>query len=199
MKYLSLILLTIASLAFAVGPTVIDSDGARQLTDASESVSGLVKAGKLPGITDGNAISSGYVGEEKEIIRPFSSKTNIDNNTDMNVVDDTLDLTPGKWMISGAVGFSGNSNTVTQFIIGVSTTSATLPNSSLTLTPDSNGQIRINSYVSAGGLSMSGFTGVIPVYTVNISSSVSLYLVINMNGVSNGVHDVHGFLKAIRI
>jgi hypothetical protein len=124
-------------------------------------ISGLVPALGLPGRTDGVAIAAGYVGETKRSYKASNASQNISSATwtnlkDESVVDATVTLTAGVWLIlanvslGGSVSTADNSKTIavsefsgtttTDHLFGVNSSNALNP----TVSNDSSSYIQFS-------------------------------------------------------
>lgn len=155
---------------------------------ASDTQYGLVKGGQVPGITDASTIASGYLGEVIEETRLAASAIGLTTSTVANVTSTALTLTPGKWVIEANVGLTGSATAVGTIIVGISTTSATLPGA------DDRG-FSLNS-----GHDLSGSDAMVPVRSkiVNISSNTTYYLVI-FTTFPSGTCSAYGKISGRRI
>lgn len=163
------------------------------------SVGFPVSARNVVGDVSGTAVPSGYIGETIIISRTYAAKTAIPaTGVAGNVIASTLNLTAGKWEISGAVGMDvGGVPTITDAVAFVSTTSATFPGFSSLLTPDSSGQMGVSAPLTCG---TSGHTISIPPYELNINTTnAPLYLGVKYVYSGGSSLTMFGYLKARRI
>ncbi len=84
---------------------------------------GLVSLNGVPGNTTGNAIASGYVGEQQAVSN-WSAQSSLTTNTSVNVT--SLSLTAGVWAIYGAATILSTTGNLLEFAqLSISTTTAT--------------------------------------------------------------------------
>lgn len=164
----------------------------------SQSAAGLVQsAGQLLGTNTNDNASAGYVGEEVIQTRLDSAAPGLTSGAATNVTASPLVLTAGDWEVSaiGSAGTNGT-DTITQMILGISTTSATQPASADRFgVADSSGNIKVQDDVSVGPNKR---------YTMNINpfrlstTGTTLYLVTTVTH-SGGAASVAGTIRARRV
>lgn len=150
--------------AVAASDLVISASGADaniaiQLN--SKGTSGI----EILGQQDGSVSVAGYIGEVISSVIPNASSIALTTNTVANVT--SISLTPGYWLIYGNISFIPAATTnSTQFIAWGSSTSATLPDSSL-----------YNSNISPASVTGANPLGInIPTRVFNISATTTYYL-----------------------
>lgn len=151
----------------------------------------------IRGTTSNDTAAAGFVGERQKLSLPYASANSLTNDTEENL-NGSITLTPGQWQISGSVWFDLAATTsLTQLLIGTSTVSATFGAGSPFGVPDSNGQITVihSQAASVPGSSMSLD---IPTFSINIASSVTLYLVVRAK-FTVSTCSACGYLEAVRI
>ncbi len=158
-------------------------------------------------LSDGSGnLSWVSAGEVIIVNRTYASKITIASQSGTsatNVTASTLNLTAGDWLVSGAVSFSGNTNSFDSVLIGVSSTtglgSATIGGTTYYCNPDSVGQISIPAFSSSSPMSVATFVYNIPTYHISIVAPLSYNLVAQFTYGATGVHQVFGFLTATRV
>lgn len=142
-------------------------------------LTGLTAVSPLPGVTDASDAAAGKVGQ---LLSATASNVALTNATAINVV--SLTLTPGDWDVTGAVNLRPSGGTVTQFIAGMVTTSASSP-------------VFPNRIVDSGS-----FTGVeeyaLPTVRYSVSANTTIYLVVSA-GFTSGTATSDGLLRARRV
>jgi hypothetical protein len=152
--------------ANAVAGTAINTSGTQSGTHTCVSGGLITWKQGTRGVIDGGDATAGYINEEIISFVGSGSAVSLSNNVTANIT--SITLTPGDWDITGAVTFSG-SLTGTVLAMGIDTTTANLPSS--TLIP----QRRIDTPTMP--TSSSSMTISVPRYRVSISSSTTYYLV----------------------
>lgn len=164
----------------------------------TQTQSGLVKsAGQLLGTNTNDSAVAGYVGEKQSITLALSAANSLVNDSEENL-NGSMTLTPGNWRISGSVFFQlGATTNLTQLIVAMSTTSATIPGGDTYSLASSTGQMTLlNSYaahVPAGGITMN-----VPTYDVKLSTSTTLYCVVRAK-FTVSTCTANGSIEAVRI
>jgi hypothetical protein len=104
-----------------------------------------------------------------------------DTGVTYNITPSGIALTAGTWDISGSATFRAVSSaqSVTNTIVGISTTSATLPSATLQSVPDSTtGEIFVANSSTWGGVSSDRYMTVnIPTFRATIASTDTVFLV----------------------
>jgi len=127
-----------------------------------------------------------------------------DSGVTYNVTASGIALTAGTWDISGSATFRpySSSTTITETLIGISTTSATMPSAAYQSNPDgTTGEIFIGNSMTYGGVSSDKyFTANIPTFRIVLAGSSTLYLVSNLTFTTGGVGIIYsGFLEARKV
>ncbi|MDE2024906.1 MAG: hypothetical protein KGJ07_00255 [Patescibacteria group bacterium] len=136
----------------------------------------------IQGSTNGVSAIAGYTGETVKSNIVLASAVNLSNNTAANIT--SISLSAGNWNIFGNAIISQSVGTTDQSYIWASTTSATLPDLSLTTALHNTAA---NTYTG----------GSIPFLTVNTSSPITVYLSV-YSGVSSGTKKAAGNIYAER-
>lgn len=127
-----------------------------------------------------------------------------DSGVTYNVTASGIALTAGTWDISGSATFRpySSATTITETLIGISTTSATLPSATYQSNPDaSTGTIFIGNSMTYGGVASDKyFASNIPTFRVVLAGSTTLYLVANLTFTTAGIGIIYsGFLEARKV
>lgn len=155
-----------------------------------------VSARRVIGDTSGTAVPAGYVGEVLTQSVVKSAQTNFTNAVTRNITSNPLILTAGTWEVSANFyAENGAGDTMTQFVVGLSNTSATFPPSDTVGVPDSNGQIR---FTWTGSIVTNGISGSIAPYRVTVTGSNTLHF-IGFLAHTGGTAFICGQAKAVRI
>lgn len=136
---------------------------------SSSTGSGLVVLNTAPtinqpnivGTTTNNSASAGSVGEFISSVISNASSVTVSSNTGSNVT--SINLTAGDWDVWGNVSFKGLGSAINQMIAWVSTTSASLPDTSL-----------YNNVVSSSLLTNTGIQA--RCIRVSVSGTTTVYL-----------------------
>lgn len=163
---------------------------------ATQSSLGLVKAGQVPGTNTNDSADTGNVGEEMTQTRLRSAATGLTTATAANVTATAITLTAGDWDVSGIVGFTTSSSTITSVEGAVATTSATMPGNDVIGVPTSN-QCRVYKNIAFTTTSID-YTVEIPSYRVSVASSTTIYLVARA-AFSAGTVSAFGSFRARRV
>ena len=153
---------------------------------------------QVRGRTDGSAAAAGEIGQRllSQLLR--SSGISLTSSTTANVTSVTL--TPGNWLVFGSVGFSGNSSDVTNYRAEVSTVSAT--NNNLPSGYSGGGldvsATQMTTDPSLMNLGQGDYTGALPLFTQNVASNTTLYLVATCT-FTGSTANAYGRLEAIRL
>lgn len=134
--------------------------------------------GGIVGTTTNDDAGAGKVGEFPTVVsRLRSASTAITTDVVLNVTASPLSLTAGDWMVFASLGFTPTTTTsMTQFVIGVSLTSATLPALDVVAVPTSN-EMRMQVSSAPQVTGVSDTTVAVPGFRVTLSGTTSLYLV----------------------
>lgn len=162
----------------------------------SQSLGIILSSRNIIGDKSGTAVPANYCGEviSQSVVK--SSQTGFTTGVARNITANPLQLGAGTWEISANIyAESGAADTMTQWFVGISTTSATLPTLDTSGVPDSNGQIR---YAWNGSILNNGISGAISPYRLIVTSSTTLYLVGQISH-SGGAALICGQIKAVRI
>lgn len=147
-----------------------------------------VNGTNIRGTTTNDNAATGFVGEYVEQTRAVASTTGLTTATDKDVTATAPQLTAGDWEITGFVGFSGTSTTVTKMIASVSTTANSQG--------ATDGSLTFFGGLTAN-LNLSDYTLIIPTYRVSISASTTYHLVASATFVG-GTVNVYGRIAARR-
>jgi len=115
----------------------------------------------IQGVTDGSSAASGVVGQLISSVINFASRVSISNSIVKNIT--SIPLTAGEWFVWGNYGMNSSSN-VTAINGWISSTSATLPDQSLT------------QAASINVIGSSTFAYPVPSFLFNLSGSGTIYL-----------------------
>lgn len=182
----------------ASGVTGVVSTGTQTMTGIKTFETQLIGAGT--GTNDNAAV--GYIGEVDSRNRTYTNKTGLTGSpaATINVTSSSITLTPGDWMVSGALHFEPSANQVTAFQYGISTSSATLPgNDSLGNGYASNGNF-YGLYSPSAATGPAQLTVAIPEFRVTVLTATTLpiYLVAQAQFVT-GTCTVMGSYNARRL
>lgn len=175
---------TTATGALQVASTGLSTSGLPLISNGSSALPSFaaLPASSINGSTSGSAPSAGVIGEQKTANANVSPLT---NNTPANIA--SVSLTAGVWDVSGMGVFYGTI-TGTKFILGISSTSATLPGS--------DGINQVTKPTPPTGSSDAGLT-VCP-QRVTISGTTTYYLVAQ-GTFSLGTLGFQGIITATRV
>jgi hypothetical protein len=137
----------------------------------------------MSGITGGTNSAAGYVGE---YISATASSVALTTATITNVT--SISLTAGDWDVSGGEYISDSTNTMSNALVGASTTSATL---------GSSGTWAQTQFTAGGGLMMS-YANSIPQQRINVTSTTTVYL-LGYAVFASGTVNASGYIQARRI
>jgi len=161
-----------------------------------QGIAGLVNgAGQLLGTNTNDNAASGYVGETitASVIR--TSGASVTTGTAKTVT--SILLTPGDWVISGAVGYDPTTTITATILVGaVSLTTNALPATSTLGAPAGGEYQSQNSFAS--NVIPSDQVVIIPSFRVSISVSDDFFLV-GQASFTAGSANVYGFIQALRI
>lgn len=129
------------------------------------STSPTITTPNIVGVTNASSASAGNVGEFISSTITFASATSYSAGSTSNLT--SIPLTAGDWDVFGNVGLSGT--TITALSIGFSTTTGTLPAAEF--------RTYIDPLATSSLLMMP-----VPYQRINISSSTTLYCVLNAAG-----------------
>ncbi len=135
------------------------------------------------------------------ITRLRSNAAALTSPNTLNVCTTTsITLTPGAWLVRGAVGFNPAATTnVTLFRWGVSATSATLPATD-TLAVPTSGEIRFAQNYSAGFVPGGDFAFAIPAYRVSVATGATLPLfLVASSTFTVSTSAAYGWMEAARV
>lgn len=193
---------------FPTSGVVVTEAATEELTSktigTATSIGGSTFAGPLiVGKTNGSSTSAGYIGEEKLISRLATNGLSLTNNAPANIGTTTsVTLTPGFWMLTGAVSFKATAATsnISEYVISVSNTTAALTAAGTIGVPSSTGEFRVQVDFAAQIPGASAFYTIPFSYTLNVAASTVLFLVgdVSFTGVAATVEG-SGYLKATRI
>jgi hypothetical protein len=153
---------------------------------------------QVRGRTDGSSPAAGEIGERlfSQTIR--SSAIALTNAIAADIV--SITLTPGIWLLFGHCGLDGGSGDVTTTRVEVSTVSATFGNvpSGYSGTGLDGSSWQMSTDTGLQSLANGDIGFAIPVITQNVSSSTTLYLVLQTS-FSGSTANGYGRLEAVRI
>ena len=120
-------------------------------------------------------ITGPFVPSTTQQSRTRASQTAATTGTTLNVTASALALTPGIWILGGAVGFENAASTsVTKLIGAISLTSATLPTGSEAV--PTGGEVLVK--LSTSAQVSNDFTILtLPNYTITVTSNTNYFLV----------------------
>lgn len=170
-----------ATLSSTLGVT-----GAATLSSTLGVTGKITATGGIVGVTDASDAAAGNIGEfmQAKQVTPQSLTT----ATTINLV--SIALTAGDWDLSGVVGFTGNSTTLTGELIAISSTSLNfVPNDG----SEENSSTQRFTTLAAGF-----FTIPLPPFRVSISSPTTYYLVVQAV-FGSGTCLAQGMIRARRI
>ncbi len=142
-----------------------------------------INQANIVGVTNGSNATAGSVGEFISSVIPNASSVSISSNSGSNVT--SISLTAGEWLVWGNVNFKGLGSVINQMIAWVSTTSATLPDTSL-----------YNNYVSTALLTNTGIQA--PYVRISVSGTTTVYLSCFL-GNTSGSGTANGGIYARRV
>ena len=120
--------------------------------------------GGIIGTTTNNNAGAGFVGEFVSSVIASGSPVNLPNAAPTNVT--SISLTAGDWDVFGNVSITpAGGSVVTNFVVWISSTSATLPDPSL------YNFINLNAAAGSGGLGLSA-----PSLRFSLSTTTTIYL-----------------------
>lgn len=177
-------------------------------TTAAANQANIVTLSKSTGVAvhgtnTNDSAASGYVGEYISQVRLRAAATTLTTTIDAPVTSG-LTLTAGDWDLTGEVGFSGNSNTITAVWATASTSNTTtfgafVPTNSLGATDTRDGSYF--SFVAATATSNTNngdIAGCLAPLRVTLSTSQTIYLMVNAT-FSTGTLNAFGRLTARRV
>ncbi len=182
----SLVLSTNQTPAITIGPTQnVTLAGATTVT------------GGIVGTATNNNATAGNVGEYIIQSRVRASSTSASTGVDINVTSTALTLTAGDWDVTGLLGVTpGGTTSITQVLLGISLTSATMP-SSATLAVPTGGEVRY-AFSEAASVPVGDSTYNTGPTRVSISGTTTFYLVAQAT-FSISTLSVYGSIYARRV
>jgi len=180
---MSSIISKLINLAGNITGTLAVANGGTGVTTSTGTTNNVLSNGPtisqpvINGVTDGSSAASGVVGEVLIQSRVRSSATSISSNTPTNVTATKLTLTAGDWDIYANAGFIPAATTsITQILVAISKTSASLPAADTNAVPTS-GEIKIA--VSQGAeVPTANFDSMLNAQSyISINASTDFYLV----------------------
>lgn len=151
----------------------------------------------ITGSTSGSSPAAEIVGELLSAQRLASAATSITSGVAADVA--TITLTPGVWLISGAVAVEPTATTVLKFAEhAISKTSNTVPASSTRLTPSAGEQIILQAGRGEADADAIDMLTHIPPYVYTVGSNTPIYLVSKMT-FTTSTATAYGRIQAVRI
>jgi hypothetical protein len=173
-----------ANLAFATPPAIGGTTPAAGAF-TTLSVTGLLTVSSLNGIAGTPTNNNANAGSIGEYVTASFSAVSFTNSTLLNLT--SISLTAGDWDVQGFCSFTaGTGATITNELVGINTTSATLP---------AAGQYSQQAVsVASSGVQ----SGVAPTARISIASTTTVYLV-GEAFFSGGAATGTGFIRARRV
>lgn len=154
--------------------------------------SGLVSASGLPGNTTGNAIASGYVGEQ-QLVNNWNGQTSLSSGTAYNVT--SLSLPAGVWLVFGSAEINATTGTDLYNIqLSISTTTATRNNSAISVIAGTSGTALLSEAV-LNVFQYVNVSATTPVYLVGFAQTTASTWSISAGATNSGT----GQFYAVRI
>lgn len=116
----------------------------------------------IVGVTNGSNATAGSIGEVVSSVIANASSVTMNSNAATNLT--SISLTAGDWDVWGNINYKTVGTSATQLSVWISTTSATLPDTSLYNSLNLSSSISINTGVDA------------PYVRINISGTTTVYL-----------------------